>query len=558
MPEEPSDFNWERAKVRFKAITEEYPTIKDVFPEISISLEAGAVSFRREQTLCLRKDNEKEFHFDYYINHVWYKEACNNLKKTISRRNYEERTYYNSDYWKQRTRITNEKDFEDDLVNILGIIIATSSKEASDGQDDSKMTVKIANDVPLDVLLSWNLNIPDYQRPYCWREANVRGFLQDISQWQSEKEIYYHAGTIILKEIKHQNESTVLDIVDGQQRITTLALWLRIKQKTDDIKLLHSNRYNYKSKDIQTILRAGRVVDSINDVIDLSKVIFSVVILGASQSEDLAYTFFSNSNSTGKRLSDYDLLKTHHLRYIETDKQAEFYSKKWNNLEQEGLLDDLLQKMLFRLRKWNNREWFAFESGMRESHDLFLHFKSVDPLQKFPPCNQTPFRFSSRLSGGKEFFTYTEYYSKKYEEFNRLDSVKMLNNHLSWASFGVLYSGIKAIAFLYYCKFGELHLKEAIYCLSYRLSVLRNEYKIQCKFLGEKPIFQEITQALDQVTSEAQFFALLCDVKKRYHRTNTGKTATWYWEDLDQLLNLLSQPPFEITPIDNCGKGSKQ
>ena len=122
-------------------------------------------------------------------------------------------------------------------MNILGIIIATSSKEANDGQDDSKITVKIANDVPLDELLSWNLNIPDYQRPYCWREANVRGFLQDISQWQSAKEIYYHAGTIILKEIQLQNGSTKYDIVDGQQRITTLAIWTSIKQKNDDIQI---------------------------------------------------------------------------------------------------------------------------------------------------------------------------------------------------------------------------------------------------------------------------------------------------------------------------------
>ena len=43
--------------------------------------------------------------------------------------------------------------------------------------------------------------------------------------------------------------------------------------------------------------------------------IFSVLILNDSNL-DLAYTFFSNQNSKGVSLSDYDLLKAHHLRYL--------------------------------------------------------------------------------------------------------------------------------------------------------------------------------------------------------------------------------------------------
>lgn len=560
MPEELQAFNWENAKKCFQETIDKKSKIKEFFPETTFSFEHGVATFRREQQLFLRKDSEKEFHFDYYINHVWYNSDCERLKKTMSRRIYEERTYYNSDYWKQRTRITSKKELEEDLDYILDRIIKTSLK-ANNKQEDTSLPVKIANDVPVDELLSgkWKLRVPQYQRPYCWREANIKGFFNDIALWQAEKEgVNYHAGTIVLKQ---QNDD-FFDIVDGQQRLTTLAILKHAKRNTsvdvidsapdyNIICLLQSSKPYYKDEEKQALLRAKRVAEASNWKIDLSHVVVSIVVLGATQPEDRAYTFFSNSNSTGKRLSDYDLLKTHHLRYVLTNKESEVFSRKWHQLEKSEKMDDLLQKMLFRLRKWNNNEKFAFEANERDSRDLFHHFKSVDPLSGFPPCNKTAFRFNSKLTGGREFFTFAEYYNKKYEEFCQLKAINSLEKHLKWHSYGVICDGVKAIAFLFYCKFGDVYINEAVYLLSYRFSVLRNESQVRCSFLCDKSsIFAETTQVLDQVTSEAQFFAVLGDVKKRYIRTNTGRTAQWYWNALDNLMNDLSKDSFALAPIE--------
>ena len=577
MPKELPPLSWDSAKERFKAVIEANLKIKELFPNVSFDLSAGVATFRREQTLCLRKeDSEKEFHFDYYINRIWYKTECEKLKKTMSRRIYEERTYYNSDYWKQRTRITNEKELEADLDYILQRIIEPFSNGSEKEPEDISLPVKIANGVPIDVLLSqrdvndeqdwghglWNLKIPEYQRPYCWRESNIKDFLNDIAQWQaSKKDVSYHAGTIVLK----QQEDGHYDIVDGQQRLTTLAILKHVKEDTRIVttgdapssanvsEILLSSKPYYKDVEKQALLRAKRVADSSDWKIDLSHVIVSVVVLGATQTEDMAYTFFSNSNSTGKRLSDYDLLKTHHLRYVLTDKESKVFSRKWHQLEKSERMDDLLQKMLFRLRKWNNNEKFPYEANERDSHDLFNHFKSVDPLSGFPPCNQTAFRFNSKLTGGREFFSFTEYYNKKYEEFCQLKAVNSLEKHLRWHSYGVICDGVKAIAFLFYCKFGDVYINEAIYLLAYRLSVLRNETQVRCNYLCDKNksgVFAEITQELDQVTSEAQFFAILGDVKKRYIRINCGQTAKWYWNALSDLMNELSKDSFAIEPIE--------
>ena len=65
-------------------------------------------------------------------------------------------------------------------------------------------------------------NIPNYQRPYSWEEANINDFLNDI---YSENDGYYIGNILFIK--KHNGEfpyNLSYEVVDGQQRITSLAL----------------------------------------------------------------------------------------------------------------------------------------------------------------------------------------------------------------------------------------------------------------------------------------------------------------------------------------------
>ena len=205
--------------------------------------------------------------------------------------------------------------------------------------------------------------------------------------------------------------------------------------------------------------------------------------------------------------------------------------------------------MLFRLRKWINNESFPLDANNRESRDIFNHYKSIDLLRNFPVC-KVPFRFNSLLSGGKEFFDYTEYYRKKYIEFLQFKEIESLTQNLSWHSNGVIYAGIKAIAFLFFCKFGDMYLKEAVYLLAYRLSELRNNSRVMSKYLSDEPIFRDSARLLDQVTSESQFFALLGDIKKRYAKANAGKAALCYWDSLHALMSLLKDQHLAVAEIN--------
>src|SRR5262245_49111272 len=75
------------------------------------------------------------------------------------------------------------------------------------------------------------LRVPDYQRGYAWEEPHLDELLEDIELLPQGK--HHYTGTVVL----HATEDTglldeegksysVFNVVDGQQRLTTLVLLL--------------------------------------------------------------------------------------------------------------------------------------------------------------------------------------------------------------------------------------------------------------------------------------------------------------------------------------------
>lgn len=74
--------------------------------------------------------------------------------------------------------------------------------------------------------------IPEYQRPYSWEYAQCSQLYNDIMDTfapkdddEKEKEDYFLGNLIIAKS---ENDNYELDVVDGQQRLTTLFLMLKV------------------------------------------------------------------------------------------------------------------------------------------------------------------------------------------------------------------------------------------------------------------------------------------------------------------------------------------
>lgn len=78
-------------------------------------------------------------------------------------------------------------------------------------------------------------NIPIYQRPYSWEEKNIKEFLESIFDAFKEvnnknaKPVFF--GTIQLD--RNKENKNILDIVDGQQRLTTFLLFLDLLQRNE-------------------------------------------------------------------------------------------------------------------------------------------------------------------------------------------------------------------------------------------------------------------------------------------------------------------------------------
>ena len=65
--------------------------------------------------------------------------------------------------------------------------------------------------------------IPDYQREYVWKEKEVNKLLQDIAdEFEGGRDCEYFIGTILVSRQHGQH----YDVIDGQQRLTTIFLFL--------------------------------------------------------------------------------------------------------------------------------------------------------------------------------------------------------------------------------------------------------------------------------------------------------------------------------------------
>ena len=360
-------------------------------------------------------------------------------------------------------------------------------------------------------LFNLNLTIPDYQRIYCWDDKNIRTIWNNLLEMP--KDLDYHLGTIII-----HNTNCNCDIIDGQQRLVTLTIILRALGYNGNMPLLLQR---FKSKEAcDNIANAKYVINSIkgwdmerNQAL-LKNIIehltFSVLILKSSNI-DLAYTFFSNQNSRGVRLSDYDILKAHHLRFlIMNENQSEHLARKWNAISQEydfnneQIIHMTLGVHLFRVRKWMRKHACDIADSDRPVKEEY----SASPVVPGIPPFGERFYFYEKIQGGAHFFAYTDYFVEAYRQFAKTPQVIILRKFLLSESHWKYESVIETVLFTYFSKFGKQYLSEALFCVASVVAQHRyeNARAIQYK-INEYVQNQELIMMIDQASSPTFFLA---------------------------------------------------
>lgn len=95
-----------------------------------------------------------------------------------------------------------------------------------------------AHEVPLHKVFcsDYDFRIPDYQRPYAWEVEQAAQLLDDLVEaLDRDTDEPYFLGSIVLVK---QKESSDAEVIDGQQRLTTVTILLAVlRDLTDDDEL---------------------------------------------------------------------------------------------------------------------------------------------------------------------------------------------------------------------------------------------------------------------------------------------------------------------------------
>ncbi|CAI8763398.1 DUF262 domain-containing protein [Chryseobacterium sp. IT-36CA2] len=225
--------------------------------------------------------------------------------------------------------------------------------------------------ITLKDILSYEFLIPTYQRPYVWDNEQIKSLLDDFHlSFTTNAHENYYIGTIITKE---EDTSNKIELVDGQQRFTTL--WLiaycfkRLNVSTrlidflkvgDQMKLsfeIRNEVENYlryllensaenienvypevnRLEFVKHIAKAVSTIESylrvINNQAAFGDFIFENVHLVKNSTPDHVdlNKIFTTINSSGIQLEQTDIIKSKLLNHLGNEKLI--YSKLWEVCE---------------------------------------------------------------------------------------------------------------------------------------------------------------------------------------------------------------------------------
>lgn len=68
--------------------------------------------------------------------------------------------------------------------------------------------------------------IPQYQRAYAWEERQWDEFYEDLYYHNIDQKYFF--GTLLMKESGKDKSFSIIEVVDGQQRVTTLSIFVNV------------------------------------------------------------------------------------------------------------------------------------------------------------------------------------------------------------------------------------------------------------------------------------------------------------------------------------------
>lgn len=188
-------------------------------------------------------------------------------------------------------------------------------------------------------------NIPEYQRGYKWTAANVVQLLEDLKNFKkSDNDQFYCIQNITITKQKHK-DSWCMNVIDGQQRLTTLFILLSYLQRNmkDKIIIPSANILKYSiRKSSDQFLRDNILTGSIWD---------NTIDTNSAQTKDQYYMmavadaiqgWFRDNNLEAKTILDDLVLIVNEVR--PGDEETVFASLNGGKVDLDGA--DLVRAIL--------------------------------------------------------------------------------------------------------------------------------------------------------------------------------------------------------------------
>jgi hypothetical protein len=293
------------------------------------------------------------------------------------------------------------------------------------------------------------ITIPEYQRPYEWGDDKAEDLLEDFKDFfiKNNSSGYYYMGALLFY---NGSENQSLEVIDGQQRITTLLiirniLFGKLPDEQNIIYNAHQSiRFIKKAKEF--FQQHTQLLNSLQEKEFMNRLQFTTIV---TDDEDDAFTFFDTQNTRGIKLGATDFLKAYHLRSVKSIFLQELCAKKWEKASaknNEGsFLTFLFEKILWRSRNWKGQNNLIFENkdlllktfqkysikvGTEDNYPLYSNFQNrrailqswfddgqftnINAAEIKTTDSELPFNLRQPLHKGMNFFKYTEKYSAIY------------------------------------------------------------------------------------------------------------------------------------------------
>jgi uncharacterized protein with ParB-like and HNH nuclease domain len=226
--------------------------------------------------------------------------------------------------------------------------------------------------------------IPIFQRHYSWKNKNWERLWNDVVELFNNGEdwkMHFMGSLVFVQDPSYPGQSSSYHVIDGQQRLLTVSLFLvsirnfalekgydSLAKEIDEIYLLHpfkkgrekfritlkhKDQKDFESAISRTEIPNGNIKDAIEFFykkisgysipkgeesirtilfIIIGKLWFVNIVLNKNENE---YKIFKDLNSSGVDLSQADLIRGFIFEKVESDMQEDFDNNLWKKIEEK-------------------------------------------------------------------------------------------------------------------------------------------------------------------------------------------------------------------------------